>query len=78
VHICTTDDGRAVTDAKPMITIQPVGLTTITEVDVATMQGIGAPKSDIHYGNNVSVAPGTKYLISVTLDDATATFELTA
>jgi hypothetical protein len=79
VHICTTADGKVVTKANPTITLAVAGGDNAAEipVDVAVMQGIGQGTSDLHYGNNVTVAPNTQYAVAVTVGDAIGRFTLT-
>ncbi len=79
VHICTTADGKVVTDANPTITLQDTTTKGMaTDVPVAVMEGLGMGTNDLHYGNNVSVVPGDKYVVSVTLGGSVGHFDVTA
>jgi hypothetical protein len=74
VHICTSR-GATVRGVHPVITISdPVAKTMNMAVPVATMQGVGAGPSDIHYGNNVTLTAGHRVLVTVTLRGERAVF----
>lgn len=73
VHVYTLDKGDVVTDAKVAITVTGPSSKTTEEVPVVKMYGVVEGPSDTHYGNNVSLPPGT-YSIAVTVNGESAEF----
>jgi hypothetical protein len=79
VHICARPTRVVVTNANPTIV-----LTDNTEhgyphkLPAAVMQGIGAGRADLHYGNNVAMPHHHHYMIGVTCNDQRATFHVTS
>src|SRR5207249_1399740 len=58
VHICSKN-GKVVQDAQPQITVTDNSAgSTSQQVPVAVMEGAGQGTEDLHYGNNVVMAPG--------------------
>lgn len=78
LHVMDRASRRVVSDAMVSITWQPIvkmGQMPIKpqQVPIAVMEGIGMGMSDIHYGNNVSMAAG-KYHVWAHVDKTVATF----
>lgn len=77
VHICNRHTGRVLTGAKPTIELAISGAMA-KAVPVMTMEGIGAGVADYHYGNNVLVDPGARYVVTVRVGSDKVTFHFTA
>jgi hypothetical protein len=79
VHICASTTRAVITNADPTIV-----LTDDTthghpkKLPVAVMQGIGAGRADLHYGNYVALPHHHQFTITVTSDRQRATFHVTA
>ena len=81
VHVFDKSTGKAVTGADVRMGFQrlaPGGEPSgpVTRVPVVEMQVIGKGPQTTHYGNNVSMPPGT-YRVTVTVNAATAEFKVT-
>ena len=75
VQICLRPGNTVITTANPTITVKDAAsMGMATKVPVAVMQGVGAGTADLHYGNNVSMKPGHRYTIKVTVKGETAIF----
>jgi hypothetical protein len=77
VQICTRKGNAVMTKANPTITMKDKsskGMTT--KVPVAVMEGVGAGTADLHYGNNLTMKPGHRYTVTVTVKGETATFRV--
>ena len=76
VHICSKT-GQVVQDAQPQITVtdHSAGGTT-QQVPVAVMEGAGQGTEDLHYGNNVVMAPGHDVTVLVVVGSEQAMFSL--
>jgi hypothetical protein len=79
VHICKRTTHVVVTNADPTIVLLD---NTVhgrpKKLPVAVMQGIGAGRADLHYGNNVAMPHHHRYTITVACNGQRATFHLTA
>ncbi len=65
VHICSKN-GKVVQDAQPQITVTDNSAgSTSQQVPVAVMEGAGQGTEDLHYGNNVVMAPGHDFTVLV-------------
>jgi hypothetical protein len=77
VHICTPA-GAVVTGAHPKIVVSdPASNQMAVAVPIAVMEGVTQGDSDLHYGNNVSLAPGHEITVTVTLNGQQAVFHTT-
>ncbi len=77
VHICTPR-GAVVKGAHPKIAVGDAASGQMAvAVPVAVMEGVTAGASDLHYGNNVSLAAGHKITVTVTLNGQRAVFHTT-
>jgi hypothetical protein len=78
VHICTAA-GAVVTGAHPKIVVTDNSAKTVmmTNVPIATMQGVGMGLVDYHYGNNVALTAGHKITVTVSLKGESAVFRTT-
>jgi hypothetical protein len=76
-HICSKATGAPVQNADPSITLVDATTPNISQfVPIATMEGLGEGVSDYHYGNNVDMAPGSSFTVTVSLNDQSATFHV--
>ena len=73
VHVYALDNGKIATDANVAIIVTNTGSKKVEDVATAKMYGIKEGPSDTHYGNNVSLPPGS-YGIAVTVNGETAKF----
>jgi hypothetical protein len=64
VRVCTSS-GAVVTQLKPKIVLQPAG-EKARNVAVAMMAEVGKGLSDYHYGNDVTLKPGSRVTVTVT------------
>jgi hypothetical protein len=80
VHITTRPTGKVVAGAHPTMTALDTTAKNamIIMIPVAEMQGVTEGSSDLHYGNNVELAAGHAYKITVTLNGQRATFTVTS
>lgn len=69
LHICDRSTGAVVSDVRPAVTLQNIssGAPGVA-LPVAVMEGAGAGMNDLHYGNNVKLAGGDAYAITVHID----------
>lgn len=77
VQICNRSTGAVLTNANPTVFViddSSGGMTM--KMPVAVMEGVGAGPSDLHYGNNVTMAAGHNYRIRVSLKGQTVIFHL--
>lgn len=74
VQICSAKTRAVVTNASPTIVLVDNSSNTTMKVPVAVMEGIGEGVADLHYGNNVTMSPGHRYTITVTLNGERAVF----
>ena len=77
VHICNRRTGEVVAAADPTITLTDTTAGTTATVGVATMEGVGAGQSDLHYGNNVPAPIGHSFVATVTVHGQSATLRFT-
>jgi hypothetical protein len=75
VHVCTKS-GATVTQLKPAIVVQPAG-EKARNLAVAMMAAVGKGLADYHYGNDVTLKPGSKLTVTVTFKGARAVFHTT-
>ena len=73
VHVYALDSGKVVTEAHVAIAVTDRSSKKVDEVAIAKMYGIKEGIPDTHYGNNVSLPPGT-YSIVVTVNGEKAAF----
>jgi hypothetical protein len=79
VHICLRTTRVVVTNANPTIVlVDNTAHGHPKRLPVAVMQGIGAGRSDLHYGNNVAMPHHHHYSVTVTLRSQPALFHITA
>jgi hypothetical protein len=77
VHICTPA-GAVVQGAHPKIVVSdPASKQMAVAVPIAVMEGVTEGASDLHYGNNVTLASGHKITVTVTLNGQQAVFHTT-
>ena len=77
VQICTRPSNTVIATANPLITVKDESsMGMAANVPVAVMEGVGAGTADLHYGNNITMTPGHRYTIRVTLKGQTAAFHL--
>jgi hypothetical protein len=73
IHICSRKSGEVVVGVNPTITLTDTTTGIATRVEVATMEGVGAGQSDLHYGNNVTAPVGHSFAVTVDLSGESAT-----
>lgn len=79
VHICLRKDRAVITNAHPTITLIGKKANAMPmDVPVAVMEGIGAGIADLHYGNNVPMAGGHRFTVTVTVKGQKAVFNVTS
>ena len=80
VSIAKRSTGKVVTGAHPTITV--VDLTASNampvKVPIAVMRGVDEGADDIHYGNNVDLVSGHRYLVTAALNGEKAVFRVKA
>ena len=75
VHVAD-GSGQTVADATVMIEVVDNSAGNMAEtVPVATMYGVMAGMSDLHYGNNVTMPSNRDYTVNVTVNGQQATFK---
>ena len=79
VHICSKATGKAVVGAHPAMNLGDLGrVSMLAIVRVAEMQGLNRDPADTHYGNNVTVIPGHRYLLQTIINGQTGMFRFVA
>jgi hypothetical protein len=79
VHICMRENRAVITNAHPTITLMGQKANAMPmNVPVAVMEGIGAGPADLHYGNNVPMAGGHRFTVTVTVKRQKAVFKVTS
>ena len=73
VHVFTLDKGEIVADAKVAIAVTSTNPKKVEDVSVAKMYGVKEGRSDTHYGNDVSLPPGS-YTVVVIVNGEKAEF----
>jgi hypothetical protein len=77
VHICARTTHVVLTRANPTIVlVDKTKHGQLYKLPVAVMHGIGAGRSDLHYGNNVAMPHHHRYAITVTCNGQRATFHV--
>ena len=76
VHICARATGQVVSDANPTLVVLDRTTGQTDYLAVAVMQGVTAGPADLHYGNNLAMAPGHDLTLTVTLAGEDAHFRL--
>lgn len=74
VQICTKGTSAVVTDAKPRIVVIDETIGRTRKMPVAVMEDIAVGKADLHYGNNIGMAPKHRYLVKVSWRRQRVTF----
>ena len=79
VHICSKATGKAVVGAHPAMNLRDLSRESRWAiVRVAEMQGLNRDPADTHYGNNVTVIPGHRYLLQTIINGQTGMFRFVA
>jgi hypothetical protein len=77
VHICTRG-GAVVKGVSPRIFVSDSASKQVAvAVPVAVMEGVNEGASDLHYGNNVTLAPGHRITVRVSVNGEVAVFHAT-
>ncbi|HLJ58140.1 MAG TPA: hypothetical protein VKZ50_00225 [bacterium] len=76
VHVASLATGKVTTDATCQITVTNEATKASQVVPIAMMYGVKEGTSDWHYGNNVSMAPGS-YTVKVVVNGEPALFHVT-
>ena len=72
LHVYAKDAGNTVTNARVTIVLTGTDKTR-RAVPIARMYGVAEGLDDLHYGNNVNLAPGT-YTVEATVNGESARF----
>jgi len=75
VHVYSLENGKVVTSAQVAIAVTDTSSKKVEDVATVKMYGIQEGIPDTHYGNNVSLPPGS-YGITVTVNGEKAAFEV--
>ena len=75
IHVYALDGGKVMTDADVAIAVTNSDSKKVEDVPPAKMYGIKEGPSDTHFGNNVTMAPGS-YGIDVTVNGERAEFKV--
>jgi hypothetical protein len=82
VHVASRASGKVVTNVNPAITLNDTsamnGMAMAQKVNAMAMEGIGEGVADLHYGDNVKLAPGHVYKVVVTIKGEKANFTFRA
>jgi hypothetical protein len=80
VHIKSRATGAGVTNVTPQISLEDTSAKAMMseKLEVVAMEGVGQGKSDLHYGNNVSLKLGDVYKVSVVVHGEKASFTFKA
>jgi hypothetical protein len=81
VHVSDAASGKVVTDAAVTMSFTPMDSSgkdsgPATPVPVVVMEASGAGPASTHYGNNVTMPPGT-YHVDVTVNGSATSFRVT-
>jgi hypothetical protein len=74
VQICTGARQAVVTRAHPRIVVDDTTEGKVVTLPVSVMEGIGEGVADLHYGNNVAMDAGHRFIVTVTWRHERATF----
>lgn len=78
VHVCSKTTGQVVANLQPSVSIVDESAGGATQqLPVAVMQDAVQGASDLHYGNNVVMAPGHAYDVQVVIGSERASFKVT-
>ena len=80
VHVKSLATGATVTNVTPQISLDDTTAKAMMseKLEVVAMEGVGQGKSDLHYGNNVSLKLGDVYKVSVVVHGEKASFTFKA
>ena len=78
VQICSRTTRAVVTSANPRIVVDDATKGTVVTLPISVMEGIGEGVADLHYGNNLAMPAGHRFLISVTWRGERAVFRYVA
>lgn len=74
VQICARATRRVVTNASPKIVVDDKTRRRAVTLPVSVMEGIGKGAVDLHYGNNIAMAAGHRFVVTVTWRRERASF----
>lgn len=77
VHICQRSNDHVVQGADPVLRLKDTTAGSSQAVPVSTMEGVGSGPGDLHYGNNVVLAPGHSYTLAVSVGGQRASLAFT-
>jgi hypothetical protein len=77
VQICARTTRRVVADANPGIVVDDTTKGKTVTLPVSVMEGIGEGAADLHYGNNVAMPAGHRFVVTVSWKSQRASFRLT-
>lgn len=78
LQICSRKTGTLLTNAHPTITVLDTATKPAmpTKMAVAMMRGVNAGMADFHYGNNIAMAGGHSFTITVSVNGERTVFRL--
>jgi hypothetical protein len=74
VQICARTTQAVVTNAWPKIVVDDTTRKKVLTLPVSVMEGIGEGVADLHYGNNLPMPAGHRYIVTVTWKKERAIF----
>ena len=74
VQICVSRTRAVVTNANPKIVVDDTSKGRIVTLPLSVMQGIGEGAADLHYGNNLAMPAGHRFIVIVTWSGSRAIF----
>ncbi len=78
-HICSKTTGKVLTGMMPTMSLRGTGPEAMAaSIPVAEMQGLDMNPADTHYGNNVTITPGSRYRLTVNLNGQSGAVTMTA
>lgn len=75
VQICARPTRAVVTNANPKIVVDDTTRGRAVRLPVSVMEGIGEGVADLHYGNNVAMPAGHRFVVTVTWKGERASFK---
>jgi hypothetical protein len=78
IQICARRTRLVVTNASPTIDVNDLTAGKTTRLPVAVMEDISAGEADLHYGNNIALPTGHRFLVTARWRHEQATFSFSA
>lgn len=78
VQICVRTTRVVVTNAKPRIVVTDTTKRKTVTLPFSVMEGIGRGVADLHYGNNLAMPAGHRFIVNITWRGERARFHYTS